>query len=159
MHANITPRHVLYHEGTKRAKLTDLMLNKALAGSALLRRVLESKLIAELSYLAPEQLEGGAYVDNLCDIYSLGAVLYAMLTGRPPFSGDHPEDVLAKIRSEPPEHPKVYQRSIPGSLDRAVMKMLAKQQIDRYANSTALLEDLERIAEEQDEPLGDRTAT
>jgi serine/threonine-protein kinase len=154
MHANITPRNILYQEGTRQAKLADLMLTKALEGSALQQRILEAKFLAELPYLAPEQVESGAYVDNLCDIYSLGAVIYALVTGRPPFTGDTPDEVASRIRSEPPEHPKIHQRSIPGAFDRIIMKMLAKQQIDRYPSPTALMEDLEKVAEEQDEPLG-----
>ncbi len=159
MHGNITPRNILVQSVTNAAKLSDLLLNKALDGSGLQRRTLEQKMLAEMPYLAPEQAEPGAFVDNLCDIYSLGAVVYALLTGRPPLSADTPEDLLAKIRTEVPDHPKLNQRSIPPALDRVVMKMLAKQQMDRYSSPAALLADLESVAEEQDEPLGERTAS
>lgn len=157
-HGNITPRNLLIDPATHQAKLADLLLSKALEGSTLQRRILEQKVLAEMCYLAPEQTEAGAFVDNLCDIYSLGAVVYTLLTCRPPLAADAPEDLLAKIRSEQPEHPKVHQRSIPPALDRVVMKMLAKQQMDRYPTATALVEDLERVAEEQDEPLTAGTA-
>ena len=113
MHGNITPRNILIQHLSHSAKLADVLLGKALDGSALQQRILEQKMLSEMAYLSPEQAEAGAFDDNLCDIYSLGAVVYALLTGRPPFIADAPDELLAKIRTEPPDHPKVNQRSIP----------------------------------------------
>src|SRR5262249_54228436 len=91
-HGNITPRNVLVRLADRHVKLGDLFLEKALDGSSLQQMRLEDKLLAEMPYLSPEQINAGAFVDHLTDMYSLGAVVYARLTGQPPFQGTTPEE-------------------------------------------------------------------
>jgi serine/threonine protein kinase len=146
-HTNITPHNILWHETTETARLNDLVLADALEGSVMQRRVQEKKLLAELPYLPPEQLEENTFIDDLSDLYSLGVVTYEVLTGHLPFKGDTPEDTIAQIREGMPMRPGKHRPGIPPDFERAVMKMMALRQEDRYSSAAELLTDLERIAE------------
>ncbi|HWY87508.1 MAG TPA: FHA domain-containing serine/threonine-protein kinase [Gemmataceae bacterium] len=146
VHGNITPRNVLVSSGDKVTKLADLMLTKALEGSRLQRAVLEKKFLAELPYLAPEQVEPDAFVDHLADLYALGAVVYTLATGELPFTGDSPEEVIGKIRETPVARPTRYQRKMPFPFEGVVLKLLAKRQEDRYQTASELLADLDVLA-------------
>jgi serine/threonine protein kinase len=147
-HKNITPHNALIHSENDVAKLADTLLVDSLEGSVLHRNRLENKLLSELGYLAPEQIEPGAYVDDQCDQYGLGAVVYALLTGQPPFVGRKPEETLGLIRTALPEKPRLFNKAIPKEFQAIVLKMLAKHQEDRYATPTELLNDLDQVAVE-----------
>ncbi len=82
-------------------------------------------------YMAPEQLRGGP-VDQRADQYSLGAVLYELLTGRAPFGGETPYDLAAHVLTEPLIPPTTYVPGIPASVERVVLKALARNPADRY---------------------------
>jgi serine/threonine protein kinase len=152
VHGNITPANILIQASDGQARLNDLFLLKALEGSQLQQATLENKLLAELPYLSPEHIDPNATADDLSDLYSLGVVVYALLTGRPPFEGDAPDETLERIRTALPENPKRFQRSIPAEFQAVVLKMLAKHPEDRYPTPTALLADLQQIAAGQEEP-------
>jgi serine/threonine protein kinase len=152
VHGNVAPANVLVRSDGV-TKLADLMLSKALAGSALQRARLEKKLLAELGYLAPEQAVKGAAVDALTDLYGVGAVIYARLTGRPPFRAATPEQTLELIQTSVPTRPKDVHKSIPDALSNAVMRLLSRRPEDRYETPTELLADLEALAEEEDVEL------
>jgi hypothetical protein len=143
VHGNITPRNILVSSADKGTKLADLMLDKALAGSRLQKSLMEKKLLSELPFMAPEQVEPDAFVDHLADLYALGAVVYFLATGEMPFAGDSPEQVIAKIRETPVARPSRYQRKIPFPFEGVVLKLLAKRQEDRYQTATELLTDLD----------------
>jgi serine/threonine protein kinase len=153
VHGNITPQNILIGHSDKVVKLGDLMLAQALEGSALQAQVAEAKLLAELPYMSPEQTDPAAYVDSLSDIYSLGAVVYARLTGRPPFHGDTPEETIAQIHEGKLVRPRKVQGDIPDALERVVMNMLARQQENRSADLGELLKVLEQIAEQEEVPV------
>jgi serine/threonine-protein kinase len=145
-HLNVTPANILITaDGT--AKLNDLMMGKALDGTKLQEATLEAKFLAEINWLAPEQADPDAYVDDLADLHRLGAVLFAVLTGRPPFDGNEPESVLSQIRSELPEKPRRYQKHIPMEFQAVVLKLLAKHAEERFANPAQLLAELVPIGE------------
>ncbi len=148
-HGNITPRNVLIRLSDKTAKLCDFMLSRALEGSALQAATLEKKLLDELPYMAPEQVDPDAFVDRLADLYALGAVMYARITGRPPFRGESPEETIANIQEAPLTRPRKVQHTVPEALDAAVVKMLARHQEERYQTAAELVADLERIADEE----------
>jgi pSer/pThr/pTyr-binding forkhead associated (FHA) protein len=147
VHGNITPRNVLLRETDRATKLADLRLAQAIEGSRLQQAVLEKKLLAELPFLAPEQAEPGGFVDDLADLYALGAVTYALLTGRPPATGKTPEEILDQIREGRVVRPGAYYKKVPAEFDRVVMKLLARHQEDRYPTAATLLADLEPLAQ------------
>jgi serine/threonine protein kinase len=151
VHANITPANILLAGEDGPARLADLGLWDALAGSALQRQVLDRKLHAELPYLSPEHINPDVPVDDLSDQYSLGTVVYGLLTGRPPFEGETPEETMARIYDALPVKPKEYQRSIPDGLQAAVLRMLAKYPEDRYPAPGPLLADLDALTAEYGE--------
>ncbi len=142
VHGNITPQNILVQADDGVARLNDLVLLKALEGSQLQQATLENKLLAELPYLSPEHIDPNATADDLSDQYSVGAILYALLTGRPPFEADSPEETLAGLREARPENPKHIHRATPDALAALVLKMLAKRPEERYPTPSALLADL-----------------
>ncbi len=147
VHSNITPQNILVRSADETFKLNDAMLSKVLHQSMLYRNALDQKLEAEADYLSPEQVDGGtSFVDHLCDLYSLGVVLYVMVTGQPLYRGETMEETLELIRAGAPTRPRKYQKSIPREFERTIVKMLARRQEERYQNPTELLADLHRIA-------------
>lgn len=103
-------------------------------------------------YMAPEQVSGTP--DNIgpaADIYALGAVLYHLLTGRPPHQGSRIEDVLAQVRKTPPVAPRLLNSSVPRDLETICLKCLEKDPSRRYRRAADLAEDLQRF--EQGEPV------
>jgi hypothetical protein len=145
VHGNITPANVLHAAEDGPAQLNDLALWHGLAGSELRQQTLEQKLLAESPYLSPEHLDPDATVDDLSDQYCLGAVVYALLTGRPPFEGASPEETMERVRTVMPVKPKEYQPAMPDGFQAIVLQMLAKHPEERYPSPASLLADLDRV--------------
>lgn len=146
VHGNITPKNVLISAVDKTTKLTDLMLSQALSGSRLQAAYLEPKLLSELAFMAPEQVEPDTFIDQLADLYALGAVVYTVVTGESPFSASSPEKLIAKIRETPVVKPSRYQPKIPFPFEGVILKLLAKRQEDRYQTALELMADLDVLA-------------
>jgi serine/threonine-protein kinase len=99
------------------------------------------------SYMAPEQAAGHTEdVGPAADVYSLGAILYELLTGQPPFVADNPLDILLDMLSGDPLLPRRINPKIPRSLELICLKCLQKAPADRYASAAALADDLDRFA-------------
>jgi beta-lactam-binding protein with PASTA domain/tRNA A-37 threonylcarbamoyl transferase component Bud32 len=103
-----------------------------------------SAVLGTASYLSPEQAQGGP-VDARTDIYSLGAVLYELLTARPPFTGDSPVAVAYKQVNEAPAPPSSLNADVPARLDAVVMKALSKNPSNRYQTAEEFSADLDRV--------------
>ena len=116
----------------KVAKLGDMMLAKVVDGTEAKTPAGPVELMGNVAYMAPERTRGDMEVDIRADIYSLGATLYTLLTGRPPFEGKTLVETVAKIRQEDPIPPKKFQDSIPDEFQDVVEKMLAKRPEMRY---------------------------
>jgi serine/threonine protein kinase len=150
IHRNISPQNIMVQSSDKQTKLGDLMLAKALEGTRAEQITRPGEIVGDLAYMSPERTRGGtATVDGRSDIYSLGATVYALLTGKPPFDGGSLPETILKIRQEEPDRPKKYQLSIPDMLEGAVLKMLAKRPDERYQTAEEMLEELERVAKYQ----------
>jgi serine/threonine protein kinase len=150
IHRNVTPMNILIQAGTKTAKLGDLMLAKALEGTLAQQITKPGELLGNVYYLSPERThQDAAQVDGRSDFYSLGATVYALLTGRPPFEAATLTETLQKIRQEEPVRPKKYQLAIPDLFEGVVLRMLAKRPEDRFQKAGEMLAELERVAKFQ----------
>ena len=127
IHRNITPQNVLVRESDKVAKLGDMMLAKALEGALASDITRPGQLIGDAPFMSPERTQGAADIDGRSDIYSLGTLIYALLTGRPPHVADSLPELILKIRKDSPEPPTKHQLSIPGLFEGAVLRMLEKR--------------------------------
>lgn len=150
LHRNIKPSNILVRESDKETKLGDLMLAKAMEGTLAEQITRPGELIGDIAYMSPERTRGtAAVVDCRSDIYSLGATVYALLTGRPPFAGGSLPETIMQIRQAEPVKPKKYQLSIPDLFEGTVLRMLAKRPDERFQDAKSLLAELERVAKFQ----------
>lgn len=150
IHRNITPTNVIMEPRTKTAKLADLMLARALEGTLAQQITKPGEILGDVNYMSPERTKSDSgQIDNRSDLFSLGALVYALLTGKPPFAGSNMIDTIGKIRSAEPEKPRKFQMSIPGLFEGLVLRLLAKSPAERYQTAGELLEELERIGKFQ----------
>jgi serine/threonine-protein kinase len=149
IHQCVTPQNVLVGKDLARTKLADLMLDSAIERDPT-KPLANGEPSAELAYMSPERTDGpGKPVDARTDIYSLGATIYALLTGQPPFLAKTAADLVVKIRLQSPPSMKLLHFGLPEPFEFAVLKMLAKRPEDRYQTAQELLTELERFAETQ----------
>jgi pSer/pThr/pTyr-binding forkhead associated (FHA) protein len=144
IHRNVTPTNILIDATSKSAKLGDLMLAKALetTGPQITR---PGEIIGDVAYMSPERTRGSTDLDGRSDLYGLGATLYALLTGRPPFTGATLVEKITRIRQTEPEKPTKLHMGIPSAFEAVVLKLLAKEPSDRHQTATDLLKELGRI--------------
>lgn len=145
VHGNITPHNILIREVDKQAKLANVMIEPALAGSQLSQTVRPAKVEQDVAWVAPEQTRDEAFADRHADLYSLGAVVYARLTGRPPFQGKTLEETRKAIRTKPLTPPMELNAKIPEPLNDIVVKLLEKKPRDRYDEPMEVLADIEEV--------------
>src|SRR5262249_51831634 len=146
IHRNLTPQNVMIRASDKMTLLGDLFLAKAMEGGLAANLTRPGEVLGDVRYMAPERLEGMSHVDQRSDIFSLGALIYTLLAGQPPFEGATLLDVLVKVRTQEPADPKRFQMAIPDAFNGVVLQMLAKRPEARYQESTQVLRDLERMA-------------
>src|SRR5207245_2473140 len=140
VHRDIKPHNVLV-DAEGRLKVTDFGI--ARAGASQMTEA--GSIIGTAQYLSPEQARG-APVDQTSDLYSLGVVLYELLTGTLPFGGDTPVEIAMKHLSKVPEPPSAKRSDIPHDLDLVVMRALAKDPSERYESAQEMDDDLARVA-------------
>jgi serine/threonine-protein kinase len=143
VHRDLKPTNVLMTaDGTP--KITDFGLAKRLEEDSGQTR--SGMVIGTPSYMAPEQAEGRTHdIGPISDVYSLGATLYEMLTGRAPFKGGSVLDTLQMVRTQEPVAPVEFSPSVPRDLETICLKCLQKDPARRYASAAALADDLGRF--------------
>jgi serine/threonine protein kinase/tetratricopeptide (TPR) repeat protein len=105
-------------------------------------------------YMSPEQAEGTAHrIDGRTDVYSLGVVLYEMLTGRVPFRSTTIAELIRQVRDDEPQPPRQLARDLPVDVERVCLKALAKQQQNRYTTAGDFAEDLQRVLQAAASPI------
>jgi beta-lactam-binding protein with PASTA domain/predicted Ser/Thr protein kinase len=139
IHRDIKPHNIIIN-GRGRVKVTDFGI--ARAGSAT-RMTETGSIIGTAQYLSPEQARGTA-VEQGSDLYSVGVVLYEMLTGKVPFEGENPVAIALKHLGDEPVPPKYRVPELPDNLNSVVLKSLAKDPARRYKSADEFMEDLER---------------
>jgi beta-lactam-binding protein with PASTA domain/tRNA A-37 threonylcarbamoyl transferase component Bud32 len=140
VHRDIKPHNVLVDE-EGRVKVTDFGI--ARAGASEMTEV--GSIIGTAQYLSPEQARG-APVDQRSDIYSVGVVLYELLTGEAPYNGETPVEIAMKHLSAIPEPPSTKRPEVPPELDAVVLRALAKNPDDRYQTVEEMDADLSAIS-------------
>lgn len=140
IHRDVKPANIMVlHTG--RVKITDFGIALLPTGT----RTLTANVFGSPRYTSPEQVMGRP-VDGRSDIFSLGAVIYEMLTGLPPFSADDLNGILKQVLSEPTPPPSSHNPTIPSAFDHIIGKALAKDPDDRYQDAAAMAADLRNYA-------------
>jgi serine/threonine protein kinase with PASTA sensor(S) len=141
VHRDIKPHNILI-TNTGVAKLADFGIAKAVSASTIIGG--NNKVMGSVHYFSPEQARG-AYVDERSDIYSLGIVLYEMLTGKVPFDGDNPISIALMHINDPMPPVSAEVPGIPPQLEKIIMKATDKYQTNRYRTADEMIEDLDNI--------------
>lgn len=150
LHRNITPNNILIRISDQSALLGDLMLAKALEGALAAQITKPGQMIGEVKFMSPERTRSTTDVDIRSEIYSLGATLYALLTGKPPHEGLTLVDTLKKIREVPPIPVSQSISNIPKEFDAVILKMLEKDPAKRFQTPKDLTQALEAIAKKEE---------
>lgn len=142
IHRDVKPHNILI-TSTGVAKLADFGIAQAVSNSTMVDGK-DNKVMGSVHYLSPEQARG-SYVDERTDIYSLGIVLYEMLTGKVPFDGDNPISIALMHINDPMTPPSRLVSGIPPQLEKVVMKATDKYQNNRYSTADEMIKDLDNI--------------
>jgi eukaryotic-like serine/threonine-protein kinase len=141
IHRDVKPGNVLM-DAAGNVKVTDFGIARAINAQDNLTQT--GTVMGTATYFSPEQAQGFG-VDNRSDVYSLGVVLYEMVTGQPPFAGENPVSVAYRHVSEVPDPPRKINAKVPEAFESIVLQALAKAPDDRYATAEDLRTDLIRF--------------
>ena len=144
VHRDIKPHNVMVLKNGS-VKVTDFGIARLMSQS----NTLTKEALGSVHYISPEQAKGGR-VDNRSDLYSLGVVMYEMITGRAPYDGDSPVAVAIQHINGGAAMPSTLNPNIPGGLEQIIMKCMQTDPDQRYNSATALLYDLEKLRQTPD---------
>ena len=139
VHRDIKPHNVMVLKNGS-VKVTDFGIARVMSKS----NTLTKEALGSVHYISPEQAKGGR-VDSRSDIYSLGVVMYEMITGRPPYDGESPVAVAIQHINGGARMPSVLNPNIPAGLEQILMKAMAHDPGNRYDNATAMLYDMDEF--------------
>src|SRR5215212_1709746 len=142
VHRDIKPRNILVTD-SGHVKVADFGIARAAEATTISDL---GEILGSVKYMSPEQA-AGERVGPASDLYSVGVVLYEMLTGRVPFEVETPADVPVRHAGGPPPHPREVNPMVPEGVDALVMRLLATDPDDRYGSAAQLARDLGRVQE------------
>ncbi len=141
LHRDLKPGNILL-DAAGEPHVTDFGLARRIDGDSGLTQ--PNAILGTPSYMAPEQAAGKKDLTTRADLYSLGAILYEQLTGRPPFQAETPLDTILQVVGHEPVAPRTLNPQLDADLEAICLKCLAKEPHERYESAAALGEDLER---------------
>ena len=147
VHRDLKPANILINASGK-PFITDFGLARQLQRDSSLTRT--GEIVGSPAYMSPEQAEGRhREVGRASDLFSLGAILYEMLCGRPPFSGHTPLETVQQVAAANPTPPSVHNAAVPPDLETICLKCLEKNPLLRYGSAADLVADLDRFLQRQ----------
>lgn len=141
IHRDLKPNNILVDAQSDRPLVADFGLAKLTDRNQDLTQTRD--IMGAPPYMSPEQAQNSALVTTATDVYGLGATLYALLTGQPPFQGDTPVATLKKVLEDEPTPPRKLNPAVPRDLETICLKCLEKDPSKRYASAMKLVDDLE----------------
>jgi len=140
VHRDLKPQNIMV-DSDGNARIMDFGIARSIRTKSITET---GMIIGTPEYMSPEQVEGVG-VDHQSDLYSLGVILFEMLTGRVPFRGETPLSVILKHKTEQPPDPRRFDDQIPLEISRMILKCMQKDKSERYKTADALLSDLAEI--------------
>ncbi len=153
IHRDVKPQNILVNEEGV-VKVTDFGIAKSMDSSTIAHT---NSVMGSAHYFSPEQAKG-TYTDYRTDLYSLGIVLYEMVTGVVPFNGDSPVTVAVKHIQEKAIPPKNINQNIPNSLNDLIMKAMEKDPVNRYQTAKEIIGDLEKIKKDPNVTISSKSS-
>jgi serine/threonine protein kinase len=143
VHGNLTPENILVSQDEV-GRLNVKLFGTGSAGPMAESRDDTALTARDFAYLAPEQCSGSDAVDTRSDVYALGVIVFEMLAGEPPFSGERPSDVMLKHTEEAPPPMSAFRSDLPPNLEPVLLQALAKDPALRYQTAGEFADDLAR---------------